>query len=123
MNNFSPRTRNNRITNEGSSTEVGSEDLSSDEDTDNDEDMSDFGSDFSSGTATECEFTDSEGRPNPFHKQLEVPDIVVEPGSPAVQPRHKRGTVLDQGCYSMPVVLTIGLKLLEWHYSTADLMA
>ena len=98
----SPKKRrsNNRLKNNeaGSSTEVGSEDLSSDEDTD---DMSDFGSDFSSGTATECEFTDSEGRPNPFHKQLEVPDIVVEPGSPAAQPRmHKRGTVLDQGRYS-----------------------
>ena len=26
------------------------------------------------GTATECEFTDSEGRPNPFHKQLETAD-------------------------------------------------
>ena len=91
--------RNNRIVaddNEGTSTEVGSEDLSSDEDTD-DDDTSDLGSDFSSGTATECEFTDSEGRPNPFHKQLEVPDIVVEPGSPAVQLRrpYKRGTVLD----------------------------
>ena len=71
-------------------------------DEDTDDDMSDFGSDFSSGSATECEFTDSEGRPNPFHKQLEVPDIVVEPGSPAMPPRgHKRGTVLDQGCYTV----------------------
>ena len=100
-------TRNNRITaddNEGTSTEVGSEDLSSDEDTDDDDDddMSDFGSDFSSGSATECEFTDSEGRPNPFHKQLEVPDIVVEPGSPAMPPRHKRGTVLDQMLLERP---------------------
>ena len=29
----------------------------------------------------------------PIHQ---VPDIVVEPGSPAAAPRHKRGTVLEQ---------------------------
>ena len=41
--------------------------------------------DFSgSETNTECDFTDSEGRPNPFHKELEVPSILIEPGSPEV---------------------------------------
>ena len=76
---------------DGTSTEVGSEDLSSNQDSG---DSSDFGSEFSSGTATECEFTDSEGRPNPFHKQLEIPNIVVEPGSPVTG--HRKGVVLDQ---------------------------
>ena len=33
-----------------------------------------------SETNTECDFTDSEGRPNPFHKELEVPSILIEPG-------------------------------------------
>ena len=37
-----------------------------------------------SETNTECDFTDSEGRPNPFHKELEVPSILIEPGSPEV---------------------------------------
>ena len=36
-----------------------------------------------SESLTECEFTDSEGRPNPFHKQLDVPQIVIESGSPS----------------------------------------
>ena len=41
--------------------------------------------DFSgSESNSECEFTDSEGRPNPFHKELEVPSILIEPGSPEV---------------------------------------
>ena len=41
--------------------------------------------DFSgSETNTECDFTDSEGRPNPFHKELEVPSILIDAGSPEV---------------------------------------
>ena len=37
-----------------------------------------------SETNTECDFTDSEGRPNPFHKELEVPSILIDAGSPEV---------------------------------------
>lgn len=81
------------------STEVGSEDLSSDEDDDDDDeetDSEDF--DLSSGTATECEFTDSEGKPNPFHKQLEPPKIVIQPGSPLLKRLDGRTRpLLDKG--------------------------
>ena len=42
-----------------------------------------FDSDLNnSESLTECEFTDSEGRPNPFHKHMEVPKIVIQAGSP-----------------------------------------
>ena len=52
----------------------------------NDGSDSDFASDLNnSESLTECEFTDSEGRPNPFHKHIEVPKIVIEAGSPAVR--------------------------------------
>ena len=44
-----------------------------------------FDSDLNaSESLTECEFTDSEGRPNPFHKHMEVPKIVIQAGSPAI---------------------------------------
>ena len=47
------------------------------------EEDSDFDSDLNvSESLTECEFTDSEGRPNPFHKHIEVPKIVIQAGSP-----------------------------------------
>ena len=72
------------------STEVDSDDdtTSTDDSDDDSSSSSSESSDFSSGTNTECEFTDSEGKPNPFHKELEVPKIVIEPGSP-VAPRHQ----------------------------------
>ena len=48
-----------------------------------DDDDSEFDSDLNvSESLTECEFTDSEGRPNPFHKHIEVPKIVIQAGSP-----------------------------------------
>ena len=48
-----------------------------------DEDEDSFDSDLNvSESLTECEFTDSEGRPNPFHKHIEVPKIVIQAGSP-----------------------------------------
>jgi hypothetical protein len=79
---------------EESSTEIESEDetTSTDgDDSDTDDSSSDSSeSDFSSGTNTECEFTDSEGKPNPFHKELEVPKIVIEPGSPVAPRRQPR---------------------------------
>lgn len=56
---------------EGEASEAASDDLETYDD-----------SDFSSGTNTECEFTDSEGKPNPFHKYLEAPGIVSQSLSP-----------------------------------------
>ena len=48
-----------------------------------DEEEESFDSDLNvSESLTECEFTDSEGRPNPFHKHIEVPKIVIQAGSP-----------------------------------------
>ena len=62
------------------------EDESSEEESSDEEEDSDFDSDLNnSESLTECEFTDSEGRPNPFHKHIEVPKIVIEAGSPAVR--------------------------------------
>ena len=50
-----------------------------------DDDDSEFDSDLNvSESLTECEFTDSEGRPNPFHKHIEVPKIVIQAGSPGI---------------------------------------
>ena len=47
------------------------------------EEESDFDSDLNvSESLTECEFTDSEGRPNPFHKHIEVPKIAIQACSP-----------------------------------------
>ena len=63
--------------------EVDSDDdlTSSSDDSDDSDSESSFDSELNvSESLTECEFTDSEGRPNPFHKQMEVPSIVV--GSP-----------------------------------------
>ena len=59
------------------------DDLTSSED---DSESSDDSLDDFSGSEsnTECDFTDSEGRPNPFHKDLEVPRILIEPESPEV---------------------------------------
>ncbi len=73
------------------STEVGSEDLSSAEDDDSEDEVSrsseNSSSSFSSGSATECEFTDSEGRPNPFHKELEEGGRIIGPESPGASRR------------------------------------
>jgi len=69
------------------STEVDSDDESSSSDDDSSSSSESSESEFSSGTNTECEFTDSEGKPNPFHKELEVPKIVIEPGSPLASTR------------------------------------
>ena len=74
--------RHSAETSSDTSTEVGSDDLSSDEDSSSEDE-------FSSGSATECEFTDSEGRPNPFHKQLELPKLTVQAASPVVQRRRQ----------------------------------
>ncbi len=69
------------------STEVGSSDLSSEDSSDEETEESETSSDeFSSASATECEFTDSEGRPNPFHKELEE-GRVVGPDSPGAARR------------------------------------
>ncbi len=73
-----------------SSTEQDDEDSDSESDDSGSEDSSedseeDSLDDFSgSETNTECDFTDSEGRPNPFHKELEVPSILIDAGSPDV---------------------------------------
>ena len=75
-----------------SSTEQDSEsteDDESDSETEDSESDSESSSesidDFSgSETNTECDFTDSEGRPNPFHKELEVPSILIDAGSPDI---------------------------------------
>jgi hypothetical protein len=87
-----------------SSTEVDSDDdttSTDDEDSSSEESSSDGESDFSSGTNTECEFTDSEGKPNPFHKELEVPKIVIEPGSP-VGPRQRNSRPETHRQYPAP---------------------
>jgi hypothetical protein len=104
------RRRHSTSDDEDTSTEVGSDDLSSDDDTTSEEEEEkkkngkgdNSGSDFTSGSATECEFTDSEGRPNPFHKQLEIPNIVVEPGSP-IPAVHRKGVVIDHVVMERPV--------------------
>ena len=70
------------------STEIDSDNETTSTDDDSSS-SSESGSEFSSGTNTECEFTDSEGKPNPFHKELEVPKIVIEPGSPIESARRK----------------------------------
>ena len=75
----------NRGSETDTSTEVGSEDLSSAED-DSSEEEEEEKDEFSSATATECEFTDSEGRPNPFHKEIEE-GRVVGPESPGASRR------------------------------------
>ncbi len=72
---------------EETSTEVDSDDESTSSDDDSSSSSESSESEFSSGTNTECEFTDSEGKPNPFHKELEVPKIVIEPGSPLASTR------------------------------------
>jgi hypothetical protein len=80
------------VSEDDTSTEVDSDEETTSTDDDDDSsssDSSESGSEFSSGTNTECEFTDSEGKPNPFHKELEVPKIVIEPGSPVASARRK----------------------------------
>ncbi|XP_059096471.1 F-actin-monooxygenase MICAL3-like isoform X1 [Tigriopus californicus] len=99
------------------STEVGSEDLSSDDDDDDDEETDSEDFDLSSGTATECEFTDSEGKPNPFHKQLEPPKIVIQPGSPLL--KHLDGRVrplLDKGKETGPKAYDPASMSIAAHY-------
>merc|ERR1712223_1720171 len=56
----------------------------SETDSDLDHETASLGEFSGSETNTECDYTDSEGRPNPFHKELEVPSILIEPGSPDV---------------------------------------
>ncbi len=65
---------------------MGSEDLSSNEETETETESEEDEDEFSSASATECEFTDSEGRPNPFHKELEE-GRVVGPESPGASRR------------------------------------
>jgi len=70
------------------STEVGSEDLSSSEEESSDEETTSSEDEFSSKSATECEFTDSEGKPNPFHKDLDDSSgRIIGPESPGAARR------------------------------------
>ena len=67
-----------------------SDDLESEQSEDEESEEESLDEFSGSESNSECEFTDSEGKPNPFHKELEVPSILIQPGSPAELPGMRR---------------------------------
>jgi hypothetical protein len=57
---------------------------SSDEDESTEEEVNSVDEFSGSESNSECNFTDSEGKPNPFHKVLTVPSISIDASSPEV---------------------------------------